>query len=191
VERALALPHWEQQASRKYRKPLVSGGFCYEQTPVRVRRQHRFSWDGSSCQSRAQVLLGTLKGLRSRLGSSQASGKGFVHIGRKQGVLSGHGAKSMHRAPIVAGDGVSASGARYREDRRLSALLLHPRGRKCGFMMPTVYSLPAPAQLSTLPLFHWCATEVETVFTSVSIVKNELPPLTIIMFSLTGAPLNV
>jgi len=29
---------------------------------------------------------------------------------------------------------------------------------------------------STLPVFHWCATEVETVSTSVSMVKNDVPP---------------
>jgi hypothetical protein len=61
----------------------------------------------------------------------EASGKDFVHIGREQGVLSGHDARSMRRAPIVAGDGVSASGE-TQGDRRLSAVLLHPRGRKRG-----------------------------------------------------------
>ena len=40
----------------------------------------------------------------------EASGKDLSTVGREQGVLSGHDARSMRRAPIVAGDGVSASG---------------------------------------------------------------------------------
>jgi hypothetical protein len=51
--------------------------------------------------------------------------------------------------------------------------------------------VPRQSSKLTLPLFYWCATEVETVSASVSIVKNDVPPLTIIVFSFTGAPLNV
>ena len=65
------------------------------------------------------------------MGSSQASGQGFVQVGREQGVLSREDPQSVRQAPIVTGNGVSASG-QIREDRRLSALLLHPRGRTRG-----------------------------------------------------------
>src|ERR1700735_988386 len=39
--------------------------------------------------------------------------------------------KGMRRAPLSQAMVVRLL-ARYRKDRRLSALLLHPRGRKCG-----------------------------------------------------------
>jgi hypothetical protein len=41
------------------------------------------------------------------------------------------------------------------------------------------------------PSTYWCATEVETVSVSVSMVKNDVPPVTMMMFSFTVAPLNL
>jgi hypothetical protein len=46
-------------------------------------------------------------------------------------VLSRDDPQSVRQAPIVTGNGVSTFG-QILEDRRLSALLLHPRGRKRG-----------------------------------------------------------